>query len=129
MQHDILSDALSAIKNAKRAGKKEVLIRPASNLIRDVLKVMQKENYIGEFEFIDDEKGGQFKIEIKKDLNSCNSVRPRFYVKKTEYLKWEKRYLPARGIGILIISTSKGVLSHNEAKEKAVGGTLIAYVY
>ena len=129
MQHDILSDALSAIKNAKRAGKKEVLIRPTSNLIRDVLKVMQKENYIGEFEFIEDGKGGQFKIEIKKDLNNCNSVRPRFYVKKTEYLKWEKRYLPARGIGILIISTSKGVLSHNEAKEKAVGGTLIAYVY
>mgnify|MGYP000586640044 CR=1 FL=1 len=129
MQHDILSDALSAIKNARRAGKKEVVIRPASNLIRDVLKVMQKENYIGEFEYIDDGKGGKFKINIKKELNNCNSIKPRFYVKKTDYLKWEKRYLPARGIGILIISTSKGVLSHHEAKEKGVGGALLAYVY
>ncbi len=129
MQHDILADALSTIKNARRVGKKEAVIRPASNLIRDVLKVMQKEKYIGEFEFIDDGKGGKFRVEIKKELNDCNCIKPRFYVKKTNYMKWEKRYLPARGMGILIISTSKGVLSHNEAKEKSIGGSLLAYVY
>ncbi len=128
MRHDLLSDAMSAIKNAERVGKKECII-PASNLIRDVLKVMQKYGYIGEFEYIDDGRGGKFRVELKGVINDANSIRPRYPVGIDEFEKWEKRYLPARGFGILILTTDKGVMSHEEAKKKKIGGRLIAFVY
>lgn len=129
MQHDILSDALSTIKNARKAGKKECLIEPASELIKSVLKVMQKEGYIGLFELINDGKGGKFRVEIEKTLNDCNAIKPRFNVKKSEYDKWEKRFLPAAGFGTLIVTTSQGVMTHKKAIEEKTGGSLIAYVY
>jgi small subunit ribosomal protein S8 len=56
-------------------------------------------------------------------------IQPRFFVKKDEYEKWEKRYLPARGFGIMIVSTSKGVMSQKEAESLKIGGRLLGYVY
>ena len=129
MRHDPLSDALSSIKNARRSGKQKCVIEPASELIKNVLKVMQEKEYIGLFEYIDDGKSGKFKVEIKKNLNDCNAIRPRFNVKKDEYRKWEKRFLPAAGFGNLIITTPEGVMTHKKAIEEGVGGSLLAYVY
>jgi len=129
MQHNTLADALSAIKNARRVGKQEVVIRPASKLIQEVLKVMQKEKYVGDFECIENSRGGEFKVQVNKEINNCNIITPRVYIKHKEYLKWEKRFLPAQGVGVLILSTSQGVLSHVEAKDKCIGGALLAYVY
>ncbi|MBU5688420.1 MAG: 30S ribosomal protein S8 [Candidatus Aenigmarchaeota archaeon] len=128
MRHDTISDVLSIIKNAEMVGKKEC-ITPASNLVKQMLFIMQKEGYIGKFEFIDDGRSGKFKIELKNRINNCNSIRPRYATKYTEFEKWEKRYLPARDFGIIILSTDKGLMTHKEAKEKKVGGRLIAYVY
>lgn len=129
MQHDTLSDALSTIKNARRAGKKECVVSPASDLIKNVLKVMQKEGYVGLFEHIDDGKGGKFRVEIKKNLNDCNAIKPRFNVKKDDYNSWEKRYLPAAGFGTLVVTTSQGVMTHTKAIEEGLGGSLLAYMY
>lgn len=129
MQQDILSDALSSIKNARRAGKQECIIAPTSNLIKDVLQVMQQKGYIGVFEEIEDGKGGKYKVEINNRLNDCNSVKPRFHVGKDDYTKYEKRYLPARQFGELIVTTPKGVMDHKQAREEGVGGSLLAYVY
>jgi len=128
MRHDTLADVLSAIKNGERVGKTDC-VAPASKLVKEVLKVMQKEGYIGVFEFIDDGRSGKFKIELKKKVNDCNVIKPRYAVGKDEFEKYEKRYLPARGFGILLVSTTKGVMKHQEAKEKNVGGKLLAYVY
>ena len=64
-----------------------------------------------------------------RDRNKCGAIRPRYYVKAKDIEKWEKLYLPSRDIGILVISTSKGVMSHREAKQKRVGGSLLAYIY
>lgn len=129
MQQDILADALSAVKNARRTGKNEAVISPTSGLIKDVLKVMQEKGYIGVFEEIEDGKGGKFKVEVNTRLNDCNAVKPRFYVGKDGYRKYEERYLPARGFGDLIVTTPKGVMDHEEAREEGEGGALIAYVY
>jgi small subunit ribosomal protein S8 len=129
MQHNTLADALSAIKNARRVGKQEVVIRPASKLIQEVLKVMQKEKYVGDFECVENSRGGEFKVQVNKEINNCNIITPRVYIKNKEYLKWEKRFLPAQGVGVLILSTSQGVLSHVDAKDKGIGGALLAYVY
>jgi small subunit ribosomal protein S8 len=128
MRHDTLADVLSAIKNSERVGNKEC-IAPASSLVKEVLKVMQKNNFIGVFEFIDDGRSGKFKIELTNRINDCNVIKPRYPVKVDEFEKWEKRYLPARGFGILILSTNKGVMTHEEAKKKKLGGKLLAYVF
>lgn len=128
MRFDLLSDVLSAIKNGDKYGKRETIV-PLSKLIKDVLLILQKHNYIGDFECIDDKKGGRVKIQLLGKINDCNAIKPRFYSKKDDYDKWEKRYLPAIGLGFLIISTSQGVMTHDIAKEKGLGGTLLAFVY
>lgn len=129
MQQDILADALSAIKNARRTGKNEATIKPTSNLIKDVLQVLQAKGYIGVFEEIDDGRGGTYKVEVRKRLNDCNAIKPRFYVGKDEYRDYEKRYLPARNFGELIVTTPQGVMDHKQAQEEGNGGQLLAYVY
>jgi small subunit ribosomal protein S8 len=126
---DPLSDALARIKNAEKAGKREVIIEPASKLIGNVLRVMKEHGYIGDFEFIDDKKAGKFKVKLLGRINDCNAIKPRFPMRLGESEKWEKRYLPAREFGILILTTSKGVMSHKEAREHGVGGHLLGYVY
>ena len=62
-------------------------------------------------------------------INKCGVIKPRLGVKKNNFEKFEKRYLPSKDFGFLIVSTSKGLMVHNEAKEKGVGGNLIAYCY
>ena len=126
---DLLSDALSNIWNHEVIGHREVVIKPASKLIGAVLRVMQKTGYIGEFEFIDDSRTGIFKVQLLGRISKCRVVKPRYPVKKDAFDSWEKRYLPSRGFGLLIVSTPQGVLSHQEAKTKSLGGRLLAYVY
>ncbi len=126
---DPLADALSVIKNAEDIGKPECTISPASKLIGSVLKVMKDAGYIGEFELIDDGKSGIFKVELEGKINRCGVIRPRHAVKNVEFEKWEKRFLPARGFGSIILTTPKGVMTHYEARESGTGGELLAYVY
>jgi small subunit ribosomal protein S8 len=126
---DVLSNGLTTILNNEMRNKRECVISPASKLLGKVLRVMQLNGYIGEFEFIDDGRSGKFKVQLLGRINKCGAIRPRFAVKVDEIEDWEKKYLPSREVGLLIISTSKGVLSHKEAKEKGIGGRLLAYVY
>jgi len=128
MLHDPLADMLSTIKNAERIGKNSCVTR-ASKVIKSILQIMQEQGYIGAFEFIEDGRGGKFKIELKGKMLDCNAIKPRYSVKIDEFEKWEKRYLPAREFGLLILSTSKGVISHKKAKQLKTGGKLLAYVY
>jgi small subunit ribosomal protein S8 len=128
MRHDLISDVLSSIKNGDRYGKKEIFT-PVSSLIKNILLIMQKNGYIGDFEYIDDKKGGKFRIQLLGKVNDCNAVRPRVSVRNDEYEKYEKRFLPASDMGFIIVSTSKGLLSHDKAKEKGLGGVLIGFVY
>lgn len=126
---DPLADALSTIKNAESTGKSECIIRPASKLIGNVLGVMQSQGYIEEYEFIEDGKAGVFKIGLRGRINNCRVIKPRISTGVADFEKWEKRFLPARNFGALIMTTPDGVLSHYDAREKKVGGQLLAYVY
>ncbi len=128
MRHDIISDVLSALKNADAVGKREVLV-PFSKLAKEVLLLLQRRGFVNNFEEIDNKRGGIFKVELKGEINSCGSIRPRYAVRIKEFEKYERRYLPAAGFGQLIVSTSKGVMTHEEAREKGLGGRIIAYVY
>ena len=129
MSVDTLSNAMITIKNAEMVGKDKCEIKPASKLIGNVLKVMKDYGYIRGFEYVEDHRGGKFIVELAGRINDCGAVRPRFSAKVTEYEKFEKRYLPARDFGILIVSTTKGVMSQVEARQRRLGGVLLAYVY
>jgi small subunit ribosomal protein S8 len=129
MQNDPLNDAMSTIKNASMVGKNECVIKPSSKLIGRVLKVMQENGYINQFEFVEDGKAGVFKVKIEGRINNCGVIKPRYSVKKVDLEQWESRYLPAQDFGVLILSTTEGVISHVQARELGVGGKLLAFVY
>ncbi len=129
---DPLANALSTILNNEMRGHKEAVITPASKLIAMVLRVMQKYGYIGEFEHIDDGRWGKIKVQLLGRINRCGVIKPRFSVKYRDLREmphWLRKYLPSRDIGIIILSTSQGVMSHREALERKIGGVLLAYVY
>jgi small subunit ribosomal protein S8 len=127
--NDPLADAFSHMKNTESVGKMECTIKPASKLIGNVLMVMQEGGYINEFEFVDDGKAGMFEVKLRGKINNCNAIKPRFYVRARDYEKWEKRFLPARDFGMLIVTTSKGIMPHHKALEMGIGGQLLAFVY
>ncbi|UCE16246.1 MAG: 30S ribosomal protein S8 [Candidatus Bathyarchaeota archaeon] len=126
---DTLANGLTTIINNEMRNKSECVISPASKLLGRVLRVLQLSGYIGEFEFVDDGRSGKFKVQLLGRVNKCGAVRPRFPISSNEFEMWEKRFLPSRNIGSLVVSTSQGVLSHQEAKKKKIGGRLLAFVY
>jgi small subunit ribosomal protein S8 len=126
---DPVADALINLKNSDIASKKQCFFRPASKLLGEILRVMQKRGYLSTFEFIDDGREGIYRVELMGKINQCRAIKPRYATKRSGFEKYEKRYLPSKDVGILIVSTPNGVLTHNEAKKQGVGGRLLAYVY
>jgi len=126
---DTLANGLTSVINNEMRNKRECIISPASKLLGRVLRIMQLNGYIGEFEFIDDGRSGKFKVQLLGRINKCGAIRPRFSIRMDGFEEWEKKFLPSRDIGLLVMSTSNGVLSHKEAREKQIGGKLLAYVY
>ena len=129
MQNDPLNDAMSVMKNASAIGKSECTIQPSSKLIGRVLKVMQDNGYVNQFEYIEDGKAGKFRVMMKGAINDCGVIKPRYSVMVAELEKYEARFLPAQNFGVLILSTTEGVVTHNRARELGIGGKLLAYVY
>jgi len=78
---DPLANTLAAIYNAEMRSKKEVVTWPASKLILNVLKVLQREGYIGEFEYIDDGRWGKIRIQLLGRINKIGVIKPRYSVK------------------------------------------------
>ena len=122
-----LSNLFSNIQNAEFRNKKECLVIPSSKLIVEILHTLKKNNYVGEFEIINDGLGGKIRIQLIGKINRCNSVSPRFAIAVNKYANWERRFLPAVGLGILIISTPKGVMTHSDAQKLNIGGRLLGY--
>ena len=129
MLNDPLANALSTMKNAELKGKGNCIIKPSSKLIGGVLNLLKEKNYITEYEFIDDGKAGVYQVKLKGNINNCGVIKPRYPIKRDELDKWEARYLPAQHFGLLIITTTKGIVSQSEAKENGIGGKLLAYIY
>ncbi|HIH12706.1 MAG: small subunit ribosomal protein S8 [archaeon GW2011_AR9] len=129
MLNDPLAAALTKVVNAERVGKREILIRPASSMIKKVLSIMNDHNYIGTYEEIPDGRGSVLKVNLLGNVNRCGVIKPRFSTKINQFEKWEKRYLPAHEFGIMVVSTPQGMMTHTQAKEKSIGGKLIAYCY
>jgi len=127
--NDSLANALSNILNNERIGKKQCAIKPVSRVVEQVLSVMKENHYLGSYEKVEDSKGNMLVVNLLGNINKCGAIRPRHPVKYTGFEKFEKRYLPAKDFGILIVSTSQGIMTHYEAKKKNIGGRLLAYCY
>jgi len=126
MSHDVVADALNMIRNAKKAGKENVEIKIISNLLIEILKIMKQEKAIKKYKIDAKEKSITLTI---GELSDCKAIKPRFSCDTNQIEKYRRRYLPSRNLGILIISTNKGLITHKEAQEENMGGCVIAYFY
>jgi small subunit ribosomal protein S8 len=129
VMNDPLAAVLSHILTCERLGRDEAYVKPASKMVRETLKIMNENLYVGDWQEIKDNKANILKVSLLGKINKCGVIKPRHSVKKGEFEKFEKRYLPARGFGVLIVSTPKGIIPHTDAKDKNTGGKLIAYCY
>jgi len=126
MSQDIVADALNMLRNAKKAKKEIVKIHIISNLLIEVLKIMKQKGAIKRYKINTAEKTMEITL---GDLSECRAVKPRFTAGKDAVEKYRRRYLPSRHLGTVIISTNKGLMTHDEAQEEKIGGSIIAYFY
>ena len=124
MSQDIVADALNEIMNIKKAKKLELSIKRYSEFLLNLFGLLKKLNYL-DYKI----ENKELRVKIKETLNECKAIKPRFNVSIEEIEKYIRRFLPSRDFGFLIISTNKGLMTHQEALEKNIGGSLIAYVY
>lgn len=118
----VLGDALKTMYNAEKRGKRQVLIRPASKVVIKFLQLMQKHGYISEFEYVDDHRSGKIVVELNGRLNKCGVISPRYDIGHTEMEDWVARLLPSRLFGVIVLTTSAGIMDHETARAKGVGG-------
>ncbi|ULT98990.1 hypothetical protein L3Y34_000382 [Caenorhabditis briggsae] len=126
---NVLADALNAINNAEKRGKRQVLIRPASKVIVRFLTVMMKHGYIGEFEIVDDHRAGKIVVNLTGRLNKASVISPRLNIRLNDLEKYTNTLLPSRQFGYLILTTSAGIMDHEEARRKHLGGKILGFFF
>jgi len=127
---DLIADAFTIMRNAIMVNK-EVVDIPASNNLKIIMEILKRENYIENFKFIEDKKQGILRVYLKyiegksaiRNIKRISKPGLRIYVKK------DKIPLVLRGKGLAIISTSSGIITDKEARERGLGGEVIAYVW
>ena len=125
----VLHDALKNIYNAEKRGKRQVLIRPSSKVIIKFLQSMQKNGYIGDFELVDDHRSGKIVVNLIGRLNKCGVISPRFDCRIGDIEKWIVYLLPSRQFGKIVMTTTYGIMTHDEARRRKTGGKIIGYYY
>lgn len=127
--NDTLANALSKMMNLEKIGAKECTIKPTSKVIKKVMEVLHDNGYVGEIVETESSNGNHLTINMLGRINKCNAIKPRFSIGLETYDKFEKRFLPAKNFGVIIVTTNQGIMTHREAKEKRIGGKLLAYCY
>ncbi|RAK78392.1 40S ribosomal protein uS8 [Aspergillus fijiensis CBS 313.89] len=90
---------------------------------------MQKHGYIGEFEEVDDHRSGKIVIQLNGRLNKTGVINPRYPVQLRDLEKWTTQLLPSRQFGFVVLTTSAGIMDHEEARRKHVAGKLLGFFY
>lgn len=129
MLNDPLANILSVIRNAEEKGMKQCSVKPSSRLITGVLDILNGKRFIGSYNLVNDGRGGILHVNLIGAINNCGAIKPRFPVGLPDYEKFEKRFLPSKDFGVLIVSTPKGIMTHSDAKSKGYGGRLLAFCY
>jgi len=129
---DPIADYLTRIRNAIMAKHKVVEI-PASNLKKEMTKILFQKGYILNYKFIEDEKQGSIKIALKYDpVSKVSAIKKMLRASRPglrKYTGYKEVPRVLNGLGIAILSTSKGVMTDKEARVEKVGGEVLCYVY
>lgn len=128
---DPIADLLTRIRNASNAGHKTVVI-PASNMKKAIVKILFEEGYLKKYEFTDDGRQGTIKVWIKYTGDKTKVISGLRRVSKPGLRVYASREnLPRvlKGLGIAIISTSKGIMTDKRARRENVGGEVLAFVW
>jgi small subunit ribosomal protein S8 len=131
MHSDTISDFLTRIRNAQQAGHRRVDI-PASKLKRAMTKILVDKGYINKFIDIEDGKQGVLRLFLKYDAYGQPVIKELKRISKPGLRKYspnEKLPKSYNGLGIVILSTSKGVMTDKEARKLNVGGEVLCSVY
>lgn len=128
MATDPFAEALNAIKTHEIDGKRVCKVKN-STLLTDVLTVIARYGYIKGFEVVDNGRFKEVVIHLLGRINNSGVIKPRFPVKFDNIHEYERKFIPSVDFGILLVSTSQGVMSNREARDKRLGGRLVAYIY
>uniref|UniRef100_A0A2P2JQT5 40S ribosomal protein S15a-5 n=1 Tax=Rhizophora mucronata TaxID=61149 RepID=A0A2P2JQT5_RHIMU len=129
MGRRILSDALSKLVNAERRRKATVELQPISTVISSFLSIMKNRGYIKNFQVHDPHRVGRITVELQGRVTDCRAVTFRQDVKAKEIEKYRLRTLPTNQWGYVVITTPDGVLDHEEALRRNVGGQVLGYFH
>lgn len=129
---DPIADYLTRVRNAIMAGHRVVEI-PASNLKKEITKILLEKGYILNYKFVDEGPQGSIKIALKYDpVNKVNAIKKLIRISSPglrKYVGYKDMPRVLNGLGIAVVSTSKGVMTDKEARELRVGGEVMCYVY
>lgn len=128
---DPIADMLTRIRNANMV-RHEKLEFPASNLKKEIADILKREGFIRDYEFVEDSKQGILRVFLKYGANEERVITGLKRISKPGlrvYAKADELPKVLNGLGIAIVSTSKGVLSDKEARAQAIGGEVLAYIW
>jgi len=125
----VINDALKNMVNAEKTGKRQVILHPISKVLVKILRLMQSKGYISEFTVIDDARGGKIVVDLNGRLNKCGVISPRFDLTLNKFENFANSVLPSRQFGYVILTTNQGIMDHEEARRKAIGGKVLGFFY
>ena len=128
---DAIADMLTRIRNAN-AAKHDTVSVPASNIKKDIARILEEEGYIKSYKVTEDDKQGMIEITLKYGPNKARTITGIKRVSKPGlriYTGVEDMPRVIRGMGIAILSTSKGIMTDKDARKANVGGEILAYIW
>jgi len=132
MTTDPIADFLTRIRNAIGA-KHRVVEIPASNLKKEITKILMEKGYILNYKFVDEGPQGSIKIALKYDpVNKVNAIKKLIRISTPglrKYVGYKEMPRVLNGLGVAVLSTSKGVMTDKEARDLKVGGEVLCYIY
>ncbi|KAK4761726.1 hypothetical protein SAY87_029610 [Trapa incisa] len=129
MGRRVLSNALSALVNAERRAKATVQLQPISTVVSSFLKIMKDRGYIKNFEVHDPHRVGKITVELQGRLKDCRALMYRQDLKARDIEQYRLRMLPTHQWGYVVMTTPEGVLDHEEAMKRNVGGQVLGYFH
>ncbi|MCL5101907.1 MAG: 30S ribosomal protein S8 [Candidatus Marsarchaeota archaeon] len=125
---DRLADTINKIKTNENIGRPECVVY-STKQIRAFIDLLKEEGYLGSYEEFSDRYAKKLKLTLLNKINSIGIIKPHYSMSSGDIRKYEERYIPSKDFGILVMSTSKGLMTHKKAREQGIGGRLLAYVY
>jgi small subunit ribosomal protein S8 len=126
--NDPIANAFNNLNNAENAAKHSCVLNH-SKFLENIVDLLKKEQYIKDYRILNKRPAKQIVVYLSGAINKCKVIKPRYAISKNDFEKFEKSFLISRDVGILMISTTKGLMTHKDAKINGLGGRLIGYIY